>query len=197
MKYKFTVVSLIISFIFLGLAVNNLLNGCYRGTGNCNDFMTMKVLINNKEHITDDISLGTHYVNCEVSGIYNYNDRTKSCTIFDNRNIGACGDFLHTEYQNGTIVQLYVNKHDLDKCYAKNYIEMIGEIGLIFAILAAIFFIIPVAIFIVIKLIEHKNNTNRMNDLVEIQLNSAFGLDREKYSHLRMDDDDDIMEYKF
>ena len=173
MNYKLTILSILISFMFLCLSVDYLLKGCYAGAGSCKSFSVTNVLITN--------------INCDLTGTYNYGENVISCTIVDD-SVDLC-----SEYVNGTTTDLYVNKNKLNKCYAESYIEMLGKLGIIFAVLAIIFFIIPIGIFAITKIIEHNNTrNNEINDIIEIQLNSAFSLDNSrnyKYSKLNCDDE--------
>ena len=172
-------VILLISVFFLTFGVFYLTNGCYHNIGNCQNFFSVDVIISNIEHYTDDTIINVHQVNCEITGSYIYSHKNYNCSIIDDRNVGACGDFIHGEYPVSSVRKMYSKYDNHDECYTKSNITSSAKLGLIFVIVGTILFLVPTCLLIIIKVMEYKNNILReqISDTVEIQLSSAFRLD--------------------
>lgn len=192
------IVSILLSIIGVYLMVIgsiSLNNGCYHDNhnikfGNCKNFFNVDVLILNKEHYIDDIIFGTHNVNCNIVGSYMHNNKSYECDIITNKNYGACGEYIHKIYSNGTIHSVYSKSDTMTKCYEKINIENNGLFGFFSTLIGAILFVIPTAYMLVTVVKKHIIDTLRRRDsnVVEIQLSNAFSIEDTGYNRLDTED---------
>lgn len=185
--YIFSVISVI--FLFAGTVL--LSNGCNpdKKIGNCSIYFLADVTVLNKEYLIDSESFGIHSVNCNIGGSYIHNNKLEKCKIIDGKNSGACGDYIHDKYKVNSTHAFFVND---DSCYVTDTVESNARSGLVLILIGSIMFLVPICIYCYKKSIAYKNNKMReqSNDLVEIQLRSAFTITDENADYTELPNDD-------
>ncbi len=191
--HKISVVFLFLCVFFFVIGTIFLNQGCYSGIGNCSKFKKVNatILTNNLDNVKKNIKIddwfGQYYENHQtykIIGTYVHNDYNYNCTIYDTRNSGKSKTFVFSEYYINATQNVYFDNSNASKCYALNYIELNGEIGLAFVVFASILIIVLPLTLIIANVIKNKKEkeARELNDMVEIQLSTIFPYKHKKIS---------------
>lgn len=156
-------------------------SGCYKKSnikfGNCDKFINVDVMILNK---IDNSKI--HYIDNKIKGSYIYHNNTYECEV------------IGIKPKSNKTYDLYTipKPNKLTKCYTKSSVDFKGLFGFFCLFTGIMFMIISAGSLIyntMTKYLENKEN-KRTSDLIEIQLNNAFGMTDTRGTYTILNNDD-------